>query len=66
MIGGEGIRRDVNGYLVTRGFHDAKRPWESPTRTYTPGRRCTCGARLSIYNEDDVCAPCSNERWAEH
>jgi hypothetical protein len=63
---GDGIRADSDGYLRARTPGEGVRRSDKPVRTYTPGRRCTCGARLSIYNEDDVCASCSNERWAEH
>lgn len=66
MIIGDGMRRDVNGYLSSRGFAEAKRPWEHAVRTYTPARRCACGTRLSIYNPDDHCASCETDPWADH
>jgi hypothetical protein len=63
MSSADGIRIDT---VSTRGWLDAKRPWESPTRTYTTGRRCACGTRLSIYNPDPHCASCEPDRWADH
>ena len=66
MATGDGMRRDVEGYLSSRGLHDARRPWEQPVRTYDRSRRCACGTRLSIYNPDPHCAACEPERWADH
>ena len=38
------------------------RPLEVGKRvaTYTTDRRCQCGARISMYNKRDTCAPCMN------
>lgn len=66
MATGDGMRRDPNGYLSTRGMPDAKRPTDREVRTYATGRRCACGTLLSIYNPDEHCASCEPERWAEH
>lgn len=66
MSRADGIRRDENGYMSAGGLGDARRSTDRLVRTYAEGRRCTCGARLSVFNEDDVCAPCSGERWADH
>ncbi len=58
-----GIRHDEHGYMSARRIGESS---ARPVRTYPTGRRCTCGARLSIYNEDGLCAPCSGDRWAQH
>lgn len=63
---GIGLRRDADGFLSTRGIPEARRPWESMPRTYTPARRCACGTRLSIYNPDNHCAACETDPWADH
>lgn len=34
-------------------------PRGAPPQTFPEGRRCErCGAKLSIYNRDDLCSPC--------
>lgn len=66
MSGIEGARRDAYGFLTSRGLQESLRPWERPVPTSSPGRRCACGTRLSIYNPDPHCATCETERWAEH
>lgn len=63
---GPGIKVDSDGYVSGTTPWVAKRPSNRPIKTYPVDRRCECGARLSRYNEDTVCAPCSPERWAEH
>jgi hypothetical protein len=63
---GAGIRVDANGHIAARSLGDGRRSTDKVVRTYTTGRRCPCGVRLSIYNADDVCATCTTERWADH
>lgn len=62
-----GVKADPDGYVGGAAPWVAKgRSAARPVKTYADDRTCGCGARLSIYNADPVCAPCSGERWAEH
>lgn len=63
---GKGIHVDADGYIGATNVGHMRTPRSKPIKTAPAGRRCTCGAFLSEYNLDDVCAPCSGERWAEH
>ena len=39
---------------------DRHREYVAPRVVMAPGRRCGCGTRLSVYNEDDSCWSCQH------
>jgi hypothetical protein len=63
---GSGIHTDADGYIAGQAPWVAKHTTSRKPKTYAEDRRCTCGARLSIYNDTNACASCSGQRWAEH
>lgn len=64
---GSGIHVDAHGHVGGQAPWVANRPTDRKIKTAATGRVCVnCTARLSIYNLDVVCAPCSGERWADH
>ena len=63
---GSGIKMSPEGYVGAMTPGNMHRRSDKPIRVSAPTRRCACGARLSQYNHDPVCAPCSGERWASH